>query len=442
MESQSNGYRVLILGASWAGAFCAAALHDTARKLGAPKPQITVVDRSNFILNAALLPEIVSSSLTPLSIVPSVRRLWGKRDINFVQAEILSIDTAAKRVTTPVGDLEYDKLVLALGGQTNYFNNPSAEKYGWPYKVMADAIKLRNHVVDCLERADATDDLAEKRRLLTFVQAGAGACGLEVFTELTEMLKRVCGRTYRNVSMHRDVRLILADGLPRVLPNMPQTCGDAACERLTKMGIDLRLSTFVAEAGPGWVQFAGGERIETETLIWVAGTKAVPLIANIPCEHDRAGRIKVDECHRVPGIPDVFCVGDAAHFVGDDGQPLATTAQTAVQQGPNLARNLVRESLGQPMKPYHYHHRGDLVGIGTLGSVTTPFGREVHGPIGWFIFKWVHFWKTPTMQNRFRILSDWFLHYLAGPMVASLEINAGPSPMDIAKEDAVIAEKA
>ncbi|MHB0877073.1 MAG: NAD(P)/FAD-dependent oxidoreductase [Anaerolineae bacterium] len=442
MESQANGNRVLVLGASWAGAFCAPALHDTARKLGAPMPQITVVDRNNFILNTALLPEIISNSLNPLSIVPSLRRLWGKRDINFVQAEILSIDVNAKRVTTSAGDLEYDSLVLALGGQTNYFNNPSFEKYGWPYKVMADAIRLRNHVIECLERANAAEDLAEKRRLLTFVQAGAGACGLEVFTELSELLHHVCGKTYRNVSMHRDVRMILADGLPRVLAGMPQTCADAACEKLTKKGVDIRLNTFISAAGPGWVELAGGERIETETLIWVAGTKAVPLIAGIPCEHDRAGRIKVDEFHRVPGLDGVYAVGDAAHFVGDDGQPLGTTAQTAVQQGPNLGRNLVRESLGQPPKPYHYHYRGDLVSIGTLDSVTTPFGREVRGPLGWLVFKWVYFWKTPTMQNRFRILTDWVLHYLTGPMVASLELKAGISPLDYAQEEKAVAEKA
>ena len=442
MESKANGNRVLILGASWAGAYCAPALHDTARKSGAPVPQITVVDRKNFILNTALLPEVLSNSLNPLSIVPALRRLWGRRDINFIQAEILSIDVEAKRVSTSTGDLEYDTLVLALGGETNYFNNESFWKYGWPFKNMADGLKLRNHVIDLLERANASSDLAEKRRLLTFVQAGAGACGLEVMTELREFLHKVVGKSYRNLSMHRDVQLILAEGLPRVLAGMPQTCSDAACEKLTKQGIDIRLNTFVKAAGPGWVELASGDRIETETLIWVAGTKAVPLIANIPCEHDRAGRIKVDKFHRVPGLDGVYAIGDAAHFIGEDGQPLGTTAQTAVQQGPNLARNLIKQSLGQAPTPYKYHYRGDLVSIGTLDSVTTPFGREVRGPLGWLMFKWVYFWKTPTMQNRFHILSDWFLGAVSGRMVASLEMNNGVSPLDFIAEETAAVEKA
>jgi NADH:ubiquinone reductase (H+-translocating) len=153
----------------------------------------------------------------------------------------------------------------------------------------------------------------------------------------------------------------------------------------------------------------------------VAGVKASPLVAALPLEHDRSGRIKVDEFMRVPGYDGVYAIGDDAHQIGEDGEPLSPTAQVAVQQGPALARNLVAEWEGRPLKPFKFHYRGDLVSIGTLDAVCCPYGWNVFGFTGWLLFKWVYFSKMPTMQNRFRLLSDWVLHGLQGPTVARLE---------------------
>jgi NADH dehydrogenase len=364
-----------------------------------------------------------------------VRRIIGKRDIAFHQTEIEEIDLQNKRVITQKGAFEYDTLILALGAITNYFGNESFEKYGFPFKTMADGLKLRNHVIDLLERADRSTDLQERRRLLTFIQAGAGACGLEVMTELREFLHKVCGKAYPTIDFQRDVRLILAEGLPRVLSGMPEACALAACEKMGRREIKIRLNTFVTNAGPGWVEIDGKERVDCETLIWVAGIKTNPLVAGLPVEHDKMGRIKVDEFNAVPDCPGVYAIGDNAHFV-EDGEPLSSTAQVAVQQGPALARNLVAQAEERPMKPFKFHYRGDLVAIGTLDAVSSPYGHTVNGAIGWLLFKWVYFSKMPTMQNRFRLLSDWVLHALQGPTVARLEYDgtmmapeAAPQPV-------------
>mgnify|MGYP005847037987 CR=1 FL=1 len=425
MESRNGSHgsnRVVILGGSFAGLYCAQVLHDTSRKSKAPKPSITVIDRKNFVLFTAFLPEVLSNQLNPLSIVPAIRRIIGKRDISFHQTEVKEIDLDSKRVITQKGVFEYDTLILALGGVTNYFGNENFEKYSFPFKTMADGLRLRNHVIDLLERADRSTDPQERRRLLTFVQAGAGACGLEVMTELREFLHKVCGKVYPTIDFQRDVRLILAEGLPRVLSGMPESCAVAACEKMERREIKIHLNTFVTDAGPGWVEFDGRERVECETFIWVAGIKANPLIASLPVEHDRMGRIKVDQFNAVPGYPGVYAIGDNAHFV-ENGQPLAPTAQVAVQQGPALARNLVAQAEGRPMKPFKFHYRGDLVSIGTLDAVCSPYGRNIYGAGGWLLFKWVYFSKMPTMQNRFRLLSDWLLNALQGPTVARLEYD-------------------
>jgi len=253
MEATNGGNRVLILGGSFAGLYCTQVLHDTAKKAGTPMPDITLIDRNNFVLFTAFLPEMMSNQLNPLSIVPAIRRVVGGRNIAFHQTEILDIDLSNKRVTTGKSVFEADTLVLALGAVTNYFGNESFEKYGFPFKTMAHGLRLRNHIIDCLERADRSKDEAERRRLLTFIQAGAGACGLEVMTELREFLHLTCGKAYRNINFHRDVQLILAEGLPRVLSGMPEACALAACEKMQRRHIDVRLSTFVTGAAPaGW----------------------------------------------------------------------------------------------------------------------------------------------------------------------------------------------
>ncbi|MGI6209067.1 MAG: NAD(P)/FAD-dependent oxidoreductase [Anaerolineae bacterium] len=421
-----QGKRVLILGASYGGLYCAKFLHDLVQKSSAPKPKITIIDRKNYILYTAFLPELVSNQVNPLTIAPSVRRILGKRDVEFVEAEILDIDVDNKRAITSRGTYEGDVLVIALGGVTNYFGNENFEKYGYPCKWMPDGLALRNHVIDCLEKADRSTDLDERRRLLTFVQAGAGACGMEVMTELTEFLHRVCGKAYKNINFYRDVHMILAEGLGRVLSSLEEPVSRAATEKMRRRGIDVRVNTFVTDAGPGYVDIKSGdqtERIETETLIWVAGVKANPLVASLPLEHDRAGRIIVDRLFQVPGKPDVYSVGDCAHCPDENGQPLATTAQVAVQQGPALARNLIASWEGREMTPFKFWYRGDLVSIGSLDAVCTPFGWNIFGATGWLLFKYVYFSKLPTWQSRLRVLSDWILNYLQGPSIARLEYD-------------------
>lgn len=418
---QTTGNRVVILGGSFAGLYCAQVLHDTARKSAIPKPKITVLDRNNFVLFATFLPEVLSNQVNPLTVVPAIRRVTGQRDIDFRQTEIQGVDFDKKLVHTETGDFEYDTLVIALGGATNFYGNQNAERYSFPFKTLADGLRLRNHVIDCLERANQSKNAADRRRLLTFVQAGAGCSGLELMTELEAFLHHVCGRVYRNINYYRDVRLILAEGLPRVLASLPELASQAGLAKLAKKGIEVSLNTFVTDVGPGWVELGKGERIETETLIWAAGVKANPMTAQFPFEKDRIGRIKVDEYNRVLGQENVYAIGDVAHFIGEDGVPLAQTAQVAVQQGPALARNLIASWEGKLMRPFRFHYRGDLVSIGNLDAVCTPFGWNVFGLSGWLLFKWVYFSKMPVMQNRFRLLSDWILYFLQGPIVSRLD---------------------
>lgn len=423
METHKGGERILILGASFAGLYTAVFLDGYLRRARGPRPSITLLDRNNFLLFTTFLPEVVSNSLNPLSITPSVRRILGGRAIDFRQTTVEEIDLAGKRVKTAAGTLDYDILILGLGGLTNYYGNQACEQYGFPCKTMPDALRLRNHIINCLERANATSDPQEKRRLLTFLQAGAGCTGLELMTELAEFLHSAVGRIYRNIDFKRDVRLILAEGLERVLITLPVHLSRKAHAKLEHIGIEMRLNTFVTGAGPGWVELNKTERIETETLIWVAGVRGSPLVAGLPVEHDKLGRVVVDRHLNVPGHPGVYALGDNALCPGEDGQPLGQTAQVAVQQAPLLARNLLALREGRPAQPFKYHYRGDLVSMGSMDAVCCPYGFHLFGLPAWFLFRVVYFSKLPTVHARLRVATDWFVKGLTGPNVSRLETD-------------------
>lgn len=429
-----QGKRVLILGASYGGLYTAEFLHDLAKKSSAPRPQITIIDRKNYVLYTAFLAECVSNQVNPLTITPSVRRILKNRDVEFVQAEITEIDLANKRAVTDNGTYDGDVLVLALGGITSYFGNADFEKYGYPCKELEDGLLLRNHIIDCLERADRSTDVEERRRLLTIVQAGAGCTGLEVMTEIAEYLHKVCGKYFKNINVHRDVRLILVEGLDRILSTLDEPLSRAATSKVQKLGIEVRCNTMVAGAGPGYVELKSDgqiERVASDTLIWVAGVKTNPLVAALQVEHDRQGRIICDKLFQVPGHPDVYALGDNAHVPDEAGTaPLATTAQVAVQEGPALARNLIAKWEGREMTPFKFWYRGDLVSIGSLDAVCSPFGWNVFGMTGWLLFKYVYLSKLPTWHNRLRALTDWTLNFVTGPSISTLEYKGWKDQRD------------
>jgi NADH dehydrogenase len=431
--------KVLILGASFAGLYAAKFLHDEACKVGLELPEITLIDRKNYVLFTAFLPEILSNQVSPYTIMPSVRHVLGNRQVDFRQEEIQNVDLEQRLVRTDRGVHRADRLVLALGAVTNYFGREDFARYGFPYKTMADAIRLRDHVLSCLERANISNDQAERRRLLTFVQAGAGCCGMEVMTELRELVHRVAGRFYRNIDAARDARFVLVEGMERVLPTLEPEVSLAAEEKLRKRGIAIRTRTLVTGAGPGWVELNHEEQIESETLIWVAGIKANPLVAALPAGHDRLGRVVVDEYFRVPEYEGVYAIGDCAACPDGQGGTLAATAQVAVQQGPALARNLVAEWLGRSPKPFRFRYRGDLVSIGSLDAVCCPFGWNVFGLSGWLLFKYVYFSKLPTVQSKVRILGDWLANFLTGPSIAMLEaVRTDASGLAVPSEERLI----
>ncbi len=424
MKAQEHDNRILILGGSFAGLYTALFLDDALRRRAGPKPSITLIDKNNFLLYTAFLAEVASNRLSPLAIMPPIRRIIGRRDIAFHQTTVEDIDLEKRQVQTQAGTFDYDHLVLALGSVNNYFGNEDFRKYGFPYKTMGDALKLRNQVINLLETADRLTDPREKRRLLTFVQAGAGFTGVEVIAELREFLHSVAGRVYRNIDFERDVRLILVEGLERVLSTLPEALSREALRKFERKGIEVRLNTFVTGAGPDWVELAGEERIETETLIWVAGVQANPLVASLPLEHDRMGRVVVDEYLNVPGHPQIYALGDNAACPGEGGQPLAPTAQVAVQQAPLLARNFVASLEGQPQEPFKFHYRGDLVSIGSMDGVCCPYGLHLFGLPAWFLYRAVYWSKLPTMRNRIRVAVEWLLHVINGPSVSRLELDA------------------
>ncbi len=421
MSNKDQKPKIVILGAGFGGLYTALFLGKPLRKQ--PKAEVTLIDKSNYLLFTALLAEVLSGKLDMWPIVRSIRQMIHKLPIEFRQSTVESIDLEKSQVHTDGGTLDYDYLVLALGGVTNYFGNDNLKKYTFPFKTLGDALRLRNHVIDVLEEAHSCEDPARRRSLLTFVQVGAGATGVEAIVEICDLLHQILPTLYPNIDFHRDVRMLLVEGLERILLTMPPDLAHRAQRQIERDGIEVQLGTFVTDAGEGWVRFADGQTIETQTLIWAAGVRANPLIEALPLEKDRTGRLMVDGYLNVPSYPNVYAVGDNAHFRAEDGQPLAPTSQVAVQQAPLLARNLLARLEGGAQQPFRYHHRGDLVCVGPTCAVANPYGVQLSGLAGWFIFKAVYLSKLPGMRNRIEAMLGWLWATLRQPNISKIDLS-------------------
>jgi NADH dehydrogenase len=422
--SSTHPPRILILGAGFAGLYLTQHLLRELRHAQITA-DVTLVDARNFFLFSPLLHEVTAGMVEVHHVIHPIRQFLRKQPVKFHEWRVQAIDLDARTVQTDHGPLAYDYLVVALGCETNFFGIPGVAQYGFPMKSLRDAVRLRNHILTMFETASAEPDSDVRQRLLTFVVAGAGFTGIETITEVHDLIFDNLLADYPTIKPD-DIRLLLVDALPDIpCTRTPHLAGHVRSV-LAQKGITLRLCTRLTGAGPGWIEFAGAERIPTHTLIWTAGITAPAVVASLPVEKDRMGRIHVLPSLQVPGYEHVFTLGDCAHFRSADGSPLPTTAQVANQQAPVGAANLVNLLTGRPLKPFRFRALGELASLGTRNAIADLCGVHFTGFFAWWIWRTIYLAKMPWWVDRIHIAIDWTLDLLFTRDTSRVDL--GPCP--------------
>jgi len=404
--------KVIILGGGFGGVYTALRLDKTLARR--PDVEVTLVSSDNFLLFTPMLHEVASGDLNPSDIVNPIRRMLKR--VQFVQANVRSIDLAAKRVhctrdLRPVPlDLDYDHLVLALGSETNFFGMQGVADNAVTLKTLGDAALLRARVLGILEMASLELDAAVRKRMLTFVVAGGGFAGVETVGAINDLVHEAL-RYYPQLAS-QEVRVVLVHPGEFVLPELGEKLGRYAQQKLADRGVEIHPGTKVTGYIDSLIAISSGETIPAATLIWTAGVTPNPVIARLPCKKEK-GRIMVNEFLEVPGLAGLWAMGDCAAVPdAKTGGPQPPTAQHALRQARHAAKNIEAVLAGHQKKPFRFSTIGQLASIGHRCGVANILGMNFSGFVAWFLWRSVYLLKLPRLAKKTRVALSWLLEMI------------------------------
>jgi NADH dehydrogenase len=418
--------KVLVIGGGFGGVFAAKALE----RQGRGKLDVELVNDNNYFVFQPLLPEVAAASIHSADAVVPLRQLL--RRVQIRQAEVMGIDFAEKKVIVVQGtkripiDLHYDELVIALGTGVDLNRFPGLPEHALTMKDLADAHRLRTHVIGCLETADITDEPEVKQQLLTFVVVGAGFSGVETVAEVRELVRRAL-RYYPNI--HPDeVRFYLIEYANRILPTFPADLAEYATRRLQIHGIEVLTGVGTKAATGTAVELTDGRIIPTSTIVATIGNGPHRLVETLGLDLHWA-RIKTDRFMRVPGHDGLWALGDAAliPLVDDPGEdPLlyaTQTAQFAVREGRQIAKNILAKMAGKPLKPFAYTSKGSLASLGMSKAVADVYGIKLSGTLAWLLWRGFYLSFLPGFAAKFRVGVTWLINSVMPPNIVQIQSN-------------------
>jgi NADH:ubiquinone reductase (H+-translocating) len=390
MERSVEERDVLIIGGGFAGGYVARLLRGR---------QATIVSPENFMLYTPLLPEAASGTLEPRHAVVPLRAMCPHADMLLERAE--SLDLEARTATAAGRTMRWNDLVVALGAVPRTLPIPGLAEHDLAFKSLADAIYLRNHVLQQLEAADGALDDAQRSRHLTFVFVGAGYAGVEALAELSDLVEDAL-RYYPHLRSTRR-RWVLVDAAPRILSEIPSSLGDYAAAELRKRGMEIHVDTTLASVSAEEVVLGDGTAIGTNTLVWTAGVAPNPLLREWGLPLDEKGRVEVDELLQVRGHEHVWALGDCACVPNArSDKPDPPTCQHALRQARRLAKNLTG-----PPRPYGYRMLGQVATLGRHKGIAEVLGIHLRGFLGWWVTRSYHLYQLPLAQRKLRVVADW-----------------------------------
>jgi NADH:ubiquinone reductase (H+-translocating) len=416
--------RVVIVGGGFGGLAAAKALRKASFK-------VILIDRTNHHVFQPLLYQVATSVLAPSQISSPLRGILRKqKNTTVIMGEVTGVDKEQRCVFVNSPDrkhvpVPYDYLVLATGVRHSYFGHDEFEKFAPGLKNLADAVAIRNKVLQAFEQAEAEEDPKLHQDLLTFVLVGAGPTGVEMAAAFAILVHTTLASEFRRIDPTK-ARIVLIDAGPRVLGTFAPDLSAAAQERLEKLGVEVRLGHAVEKIDEEGVIVAG-ERIASKAVIWTAGVAPSPAGKWLGAETDKAGRVRVQGDLRVPGYPDIFVIGDTASL-DQDGKPLPGVAQVAMQQGHYVGTLISKNVAGQDgLEAFRYFDKGNMAVVGKGYAILQSGKFRMHGLAAWLAWASIHVAFLAQLGLRISVFLQWAWLLLTGERGSRLIVNHHPS---------------
>ena len=404
--------RVVIVGGGLGGLRLAEDLYGSGM-------QVVLIDKNNFHQFPPLIYQIASAGIDPSSISFPFRQIFRKRkDFYFRMAEARMVDTEKKILQTSIGKIDYDYLVLAAGATTNFFGNKNIEEWAIPMKTVPEAMGLRNALLSNFERALTCATEEERQELLNVVIVGGGATGVEIAGALSEMKRYVIPYDYPDMDSSL-MHIYLIEAGDRLLAGMSQDSSKKAYDFLKSMGVDIQFGKMVTDYRDHKVIMKDGTEIPTRTFLWVSGIRANAMPGISEDHLGRGFRFKVDQFNRIPGLNDVFAIGDQCLQTTDPAYPNGhpQVAQVAIQQAKNLAKNIKRINEGHAddnsLTPFKYNNLGSMATIGRNKAVVEIGKFHSQGFFAWILWLVVHLRSILGVKNKMMVLLNWLWKYVS-----------------------------
>jgi NADH dehydrogenase len=417
--------RILILGGGFGGIYTARQLEKI---LKPEEASIQLVNQENYWVYQPMLPEVISSSIGITDVVSPIRRLCKRT--NLVMREVEKIDLKNKVVTVSPGfkprrlELHYDYLVIALGNVTNFYGMPGMIENAKPFRTLADALSLRNHVLHALEEADVETDPELRAKLMTFVIAGGGFSGVEVVAELNDFIHGVKRNFLR--LRNQPSRVVLVHAGDRILPEMTETLGLFAQKILRKRGVEIVLNDRLSAASSEKAIFKSGLEIPCKTIVSTVPSSLSPVLDRLECTKDR-GRLLVNGNMELAGYEgEVWALGDCASAKTKAGNIVPPTAQHAIREATTVATNIHAKMHGGPTALFAFEGLGKLGSLGHLSAVAEVFGMRVSGLMAWLLWRAIYLMKMPGINRKVRISLDWLVALVFSPDLVQIKVLNQP----------------
>jgi NADH dehydrogenase len=418
----ANKKQIVILGGGFGGVYTARCLE---RILKPGEADICLINRENYWVYQPMLPEVISGSIGLTDVVSPIRRLCPRT--NLVMREVENVDLKNKVITVSPGfrprqkKIPYDYLVIALGEITNFYGMPGMLENAMPFRTLADAMALRNHVIHVLEEADVEEDPDLRRKLLTFVVGGGGFSGVEVIAELNNFVRSV----KKHYSRLRDenVRAVLVHSRDRILPEMAEPLALFAQKILRKRGVEIILNDRLVAATSEKAILKSGLEIPCKTIISTVPSAGPPVLAKLDCPKDK-GKLSVNTGLQVQGFEgEVWALGDCAAIKTVSGKGVPPTAQHATREATTCATNIAAAIRGGKQSLFEFEGLGTLGSLGHGSAVAQILGVKISGWLAWFLWRCIYLAKIPGLKPKVRISMDWLVHLLFPPDLAQTRVD-------------------
>jgi NADH dehydrogenase len=407
----NQAHHIVIIGGGFGGLYAA-------KELGKSAAQVTLIDKRNFHLFQPLLYQVATGTLSPADISSPLRGILSKhRNVHVLLDEVIDIDPVEQNVILHGQAVNYDTLIVATGVSHHYFGNDQWKTIAPGLKTIEDALEMRRRIFVAFEAAEKEPDPEKRKAWLTFVIVGGGPTGVELAGAISELAFKTLKEDFRNIDT-TEAKILLVEGLDRILPPYPPELSEKAAEALTRLGVTIQTQTMVTNIKDHIVTVKQGDRVQeipARTVLWAAGVKASGmgkvLAERTGATLDRVGRVMVEPDLSLPGYANVFVVGDLANYSHQGDKPLPGVAPVAMQQGQYVAKLIQQRLKGETPVAFHYKDAGSLAVIGQNEAVVNLRSVKLAGPLAWFIWVFAHIYYLIEFDNKLLVMIQWGWNY-------------------------------